>query len=246
MSDAIQTVACIKWGTPFPADYVNRLYRGVLRHTQRPTRFICFTDDARGLDPGVDARAIPEIKLPEKGMRLGPWRKLALWSKDIGVEGDILFLDLDVVVTGGLDAFFDYKPGEFVVIRNWTTGDGVGNTSVFRYRAASAPHLVTDFEKNPIPMSFEYDNEQIYVSKAARLTMSFWPPEWCVSFKNQLQPRFPLNLVKMAQLPADARIVVFTGQPRPHEAAAGKWPAKWYKKHYKSLKPVTWLAEHWR
>ncbi|QLP98123.1 MAG: hypothetical protein HZY79_13140 [Rhodoblastus sp.] len=59
--------------------------------------------------------------------------------------------------------------------------------------------------------------------------MNFWPPEWCVSFKNQLQPRFPMNLVRMAQLPPDARIVVFTGQPRPHEAAAGKWPAKWYK-----------------
>ena len=103
-----------------------------------------------------------------------------------------------------------------------------------------------DFEKNPIPMSFEYDNEQIYVSKASGLTMNFWPAEWCVSFKNQLQPRFPMNLVKMAQLPADARIVVFTGNPRPHEAAAGVWPAKWWKKHYKSLKPVTWLAEHWR
>ena len=51
----MQTVACIKWGTLFPSDYVNRLYRGVTRHVTRPTRFICFTDDAKGLESGIDA-----------------------------------------------------------------------------------------------------------------------------------------------------------------------------------------------
>ena len=55
-------------------------------------------------------------------------------------------------------------------------------------------------------------------------------------------PRFPANLVKNVKLPEGARIVVFTGHPRPHEALSGEWPAPWYKKPYKSLRPVTWLA----
>ncbi|QLP98124.1 MAG: hypothetical protein HZY79_13145 [Rhodoblastus sp.] len=164
MADAIQTVACIKWGTPFPADYVNRLYRGVMRHVTRPTRFVCFTDDARGLDSGIDARAIPDIRLPEKGMRLGPWRKLALWSKDIGVEGDILFLDLDVVVTGALDAFLITSPANSSSSRTGRRGRRRQHQRLPLPRR-ERPHLVTEFEKNPIPMSFEYDNEQIYAPR---------------------------------------------------------------------------------
>ena len=58
-------------------------------------------------------------------------------------------------------------------------------------------------------------------------------------------PRFPRNLWAEVPKPLNARIVVFTGHPRPHEAATGEWPAPWYKKHYKSLRPVRWLADEW-
>jgi hypothetical protein len=144
----MQTVACIKWGTAFPADYANRLYRGVMRHVVRPTQFVIFTDDATGLDPGIKVLPIPPINLPATGLREGPWRKLALWSRDLGVEGDVLFLDLDVVVTGPLDVFFDYEPGKLCLIRNWTQlNDGIGNSSVMRFPAGGAPHLVDDFEQ---------------------------------------------------------------------------------------------------
>jgi len=52
--------------------------------------------------------------------------------------------------------------------------------------------------------------------------------------------------IDMMAIPADARVVVFTGHPRPHEALAGKWPAPWYKRTYKSVRPVGWLNDHWR
>jgi hypothetical protein len=45
-------------------------------------------------------------------------------------------------------------------------------------------------------------------------------------------------------LPPEARIVVFTGHPRPHEALRGDSRAPWYKP-YKSIRPVRWLSEHW-
>ncbi len=243
----MQTVACIKWGTAFPADYVNRLYRGVRRHVVRPTEFVCFTDDATGLDAGIKVLPIPPIDLPARGLREGPWRKLVLWSRDIGVAGDILFLDLDVVVTGPLDDFFDYEPGKLCLIRNWTqAGDGIGNSSVMRFPAGGAPHLVDDFEKDTVRMSFSSVNEQIYLTKESRLPTAFWPERWCASFKHNLLPRFPFNWFRDASPPPpDTRIVVFTGPPRPHEALDGKWPAKWYKRHYKRVRPVTWMKDHW-
>ena len=241
------TVVCMKWGTAFPAEYVNRLYRGVRRHAPAGTRFVCFTDDGINLDPGIEVRDIPAIRFPPTGMRGGPWRKLALWSRDLGLSGDLLFLDLDVVVTGPLADFFSFEPGKLCVIRNWTQkNDGIGNSSVMRFPAAGAPHLVDDFERDAVALSFKHTNEQTYLTRESRLPTAFWPKGWCASFKHELMPWFPRNLWVEAPLPATAKIVVFTGHPRPHEAASGTWPAPWYKKHYKSLRPVPWIAKEWQ
>ena len=244
----LQTVVCIRWGREYGADYVNRLYRGVLRNVVRPTRFVAFTDPIAGLDQGIEAKPIPDIRLPP-GLKPGPWRKLALWAADLGgLEGDVLFLDLDILVTGTIDALFDYEPGRLVLVRNWTQGrkDGIGNSSVMRFRAGSAPHLVSDFEADAVAMSYRFDNEQIYVTKASGLPMSFWPTEWCPSFKHSLLPPWPFYLFRAPELPPEAKIVVFTGHPRPDEAWRGAWPTRWYKKFYKSIPPVAWVGDHWR
>ncbi len=244
----MQTVICIRWGTEYGADYVNRLYRAVMRNVARPTRFVAFTDPIEGLDPGIEAKPIPEIRLPA-GLKPGPWRKLALWAADLGgLEGEVLFLDLDILVTGLLDPLFEHEPGRLCLIRNWTQGrkEGIGNSSVMRFRAGSAPHLVKDFEADAVAMSHRFDNEQIYVTKQSGLPLSFWPSEWCPSFKHDLLARWPFYLFQPPSLPHHARVVVFTGHPRPDEALRGEWPARWYKRFYKAIPRVDWVGDHWR
>ncbi len=244
----VRTVICIRWGTVYGADYVNRLHRAVRRNVARPIRFVAFTDPVDGLDAGIDARPIPPIRLPE-GLKPGPWRKLALWAADLGgLDGDVLFLDLDILVTGPLDELFDHEPGKLVLVRNPTQGrrEGIGNSSVMRFRAGSAPHLLRDFEADAVRMSHRFDNEQIYVTRESGLPIAFWPKEWCPSFKHHLLKPWPLYLFSPPELPSEARIVVFTGHPRPDEALRGVWPTRWYKKFYRATPPVAWVGEHWR
>ncbi|UDL95211.1 hypothetical protein LGH83_02955 [Lichenihabitans sp. PAMC28606] len=245
-SPIMQTVICMKWGTLYGPDYVNRLYRGVMRNVSRPTRFVAFTDDATGLDPAIVVEPIPAIRLVD-GLKPGPWRKLSLWSRPLGhLSGPVLFLDLDVVVTGPIDGFFDYEPGKLGLIRNWTQArDGIGNSSVMRFDVGSAAHLVDDFEAGGAALTYEFDNEQIYLTKRSGLPIAFWPASWCRSFKHELLPPWPARLTRPAQLAPDMRIAVFTGDPRPKDAAQGLWPTKWYKRFYKTLKPVPWLSDHW-
>ena len=236
----------MKWGTRYGSDFVNRLYRSIQRQTRRKTRLVCFTDDGDGINPNVQIEPIPEINLPDD-LALTPWRKLTMWKAPLAdLEGDVLFLDLDLVITGNLDDFFDFEPGRFCVIDNWTQpGQGIGNTSCFRFPVGKYTHIYDDIQANPDPILKKYIIEQVYITKELD-DVVFWPAIWCVSFKHSLLPKWPLNFFKTPNLPRDTRIVAFTGKPDQDEAVIGKWPAPWYKKHYKYVKPTPWIAEHWQ
>ncbi|MEG1454456.1 MAG: glycosyltransferase, partial [Comamonas sp.] len=108
-------VICMKWGTKYGPEYVNRLYAMVRRNLQGDFRFICLTDDSQGIRAEVECLPIPSLDLP-KGLPERGWAKLATFTPDLhGLRGTALFLDVDVVVTGPLDDFFT-QPGEFLII----------------------------------------------------------------------------------------------------------------------------------
>jgi len=111
--DAV-TVVCWKWSSDVPtkgrpgdllgerytADHVNRLRAMVARHLPMPHRFVCVTDDARGLGPGVQVLRMPEGS--ETHWRC--CRRLRMFGKEwrdvFGARA--LHLDLDTVIVGDL------------------------------------------------------------------------------------------------------------------------------------------------
>ncbi len=243
----MQTIICMKWGTRYGAEFVNRLYSAIQRNTDRKTRLVCFTDDSSGINPLVQCEPIPEINLPPELIHT-PWRKLTMWASPLAdLKGDVLFLDLDLVITGSLDPLFDYEAGRFCVIRNWTQPNSqIGNTSCFRFPIGKYSHIYDDIQTNPDEILKKYRIEQVYISREID-DMVFWPPLWCASFKHTLLPRWPINFFKTPPLPKDTRIVAFTGKPDQDEALIGHWPVKsWYKKVYKHVRPTPWIAEHWQ
>lgn len=242
-----QTIVCMKWGERYPAHYANRLWSMIKRFTRRPTRLVCYTDDAAELDSAIEAHPLPPIVLPERIAYL-PWRKVSLWAPTLpGLEGDVLFLDLDLVITGLLDDFFDFEPrSTFCVIENWTQmGSGIGNTSVYRFRVGAHTYLYDMLQQNPEKILAKYPNSQTYISHTIS-EKTFWPAPWCQSFKHTLMPRWPLNFVLDTPLPEGTKVVAFTGTPDPDEARDGRWKVPWYKKVYKYVRPTPWIAEHWR
>ncbi|RZI92081.1 MAG: glycosyltransferase, partial [Rubrivivax sp.] len=48
-----RNVICMKWGTKYGPEYVNRLYAMVRRHLTGDFRFVCLTDDPAGIRPEV-------------------------------------------------------------------------------------------------------------------------------------------------------------------------------------------------
>ena len=239
----------MKWGNRYNHEFVNRLYYSILKHTKNKTRLICFTDDISGINDNVVCKDLPEIKLP-KQISMTPWRKLSVWQEPLlNLSGDVLFLDLDLVVTGNLDKFFEFKKTSYCVIENWTQkGKNIGNTSCFRFNIGQHKQIFDNFQKSPTIIWKKYHIEQVYISKEIE-SQYFWPENWCQSFKHSLLPSWPMRIWKPAKLPNDTSIVAFTGKPDPDDVLKGIWPVppkQFYKKIYKILKTPKWLSNNWK
>jgi hypothetical protein len=237
-------VICIKWGDKYPAPYVNKLYGMVGRNLKRAHRYVCFTDDPRGeIRPEVELMPIPPIRLPEY-RRNRPWRKVSLFAPTLGdLTGPTLFLDLDIVVVGGLDDFFDHRPGEFCVAENWSQkGEGIGNTSVYRFEVGKYADLYEHFHAKHDEVMGGFRNSQTFISRYLGPRMTYWPHEWVRSFKLDSLPSFLARAFVTPKIPDGARIIAFPGDPKMPDAARGEWPGGFHK----FLRKTPWIDEHWR
>jgi hypothetical protein len=229
----------MRWGDRYGPDYVNRLFAMVARNLTLPHRFVCLTDDAAGIRPEVECRSLPAIELADAPPHSG-WRKLSCLAPELDDLGEMLFLDLDLVVVANIDCLFAH-PGAFCIIENWTQpGRGVGNSSVFRLRAGAYRDVLERFRADPAQIIGSWPNEQTYLSRAVG-EITYWPASWCRSFKHDCLPARPLRPFKQARIPAGARIIVFHGEPKPPEAARGVW-----RKSRTGFRPVSWIDEYWR
>ncbi len=245
-------VLTLKWGSKYGPEYVNRLHSAVRRHLALDARFLCFTDERRGLNPGIETHDLPELDVPPAWQRT-PWLKLALFRDGLAdLSGPSLFLDLDILVIGSLDDFFAFAPGRPCIIREWETSwqrlvrrrGAPGNSSVFRFEAGGSGEILDRFmaERDRALASYRVQVDQRYLAEALGPARAWWPGGWVASFKRHCLPRFPRNLVEVATTPAAARIVAFHGRPNPHEALAGYRAGR----PHRICRPTPWIADHWR
>lgn len=235
----------MKWGDKYGPDYVNRLYNMVERNLTLPFTFICFTEKSEGLNPKIEVRPLPEMDLPPDKER--GWRKLSLFRKGVGLEGRVLFLDLDTVIVGNIDDYFKID-GEFIFIKHWNPSKkhGIGETGVYRFEAEKLDFLYTYFMENMELVKKNYRHEQAYVGDvlSKKGLASFWPSEWMPSFKYTCMYPFPLCFFKAPRLPKSAKMVVFHGNPTPDQAMAGT--VKGIKKLVRHVIVPQWLKDNWR
>lgn len=237
-------VICMKWGDKYGPHYVNILRAMVRRRLARPHRFVCFTDNATGLHRDVEVFPIPELDLPS-GIPERCWRKLLTFERQLGdLEGTTLFLDLDVVVVGSLDAYFDV-PGDFLIAHDYRWYGRrrvIGNSSCYRFEVGETPEVIDYFRDNMELIRATHRHEQAYLShKMLELgKLQYWPTEWCRSFKAHCLPKLPLRYAVPPAIPHGARVVIFHGDPNPPDAAPGRFSSL-----RKFWRPCPWVLEHW-
>ncbi|MCR5839067.1 MAG: hypothetical protein K6G94_05475 [Kiritimatiellae bacterium] len=249
-------ILCLKWGQYYGPEYVNRLYAGVRRFLTRPFRFVCVTDDPTGLVEGVEAVPFPGAPPGWKGGWPSIFIKLCVFRDGFaGLSGPTLFLDIDQIIMGPLDRFFDYRPGEFCIIHNWIElrknlfrkRPAIGNSSCFRFEAGQMNHVYERFlaEQDRARDVRQFRTEQAFMTHAVGIeNVSWWPENWVKSFKRACAWPFPLNLLFRPRVAKDTSILCFHGHPSPLEAIAG-YKGKRHHPEQRTL-PAPWVGSLWR
>jgi hypothetical protein len=149
-------------------------------------------------------------------------------QSDIGAcSGDrIVCIDLDVVITGSLDALF-YRPEPFMILRGANSVNPCPyNGSVWMFRAGYRPDVWKDFSleaARKIPY-FEFPDDQGWLAYKLPNAIGWQvgSPSGIYAFQ---KPGWPQSNV----LPDDVRMVVFPGWRDP-----------------KQFKHLNWIKKHWR
>lgn len=246
---------CLKYGTAYSSDYVNRLAEGLRRHTDRALRMFCMTDDPQGIASDIEILSLPEEPFTQRmetalksAPKRGRLKKLSLFRSDLipDLNGPLLVLDLDIVITGSVDALFEHAPGKIVMRREWRKSGrapSLGHGSVERIDPKRHGYLYDFMLRDPeAAVAYGYGSEQSYTSRLAdeKGDLAFYPDKWIASFKYDCRPRRPFNLFREPRRPEEAKVVCFHGRPKMPEAIAG------YRANpLQSTRACAWLKEAW-
>jgi hypothetical protein len=237
-----RVVLCMKWGTKYGPDYVNRLYAMVRRHLRGEFRFVCLTDNSHGVRHEVECLPIPDLALPDSAPERG-WKKLTTFEANLhGLRGTALFLDLDVVIVDDITSFFE-QPGDFLIIHDWKRPWRVtGNSSVYRFKIGAHADLLAYFRGHADEVRAKFRNEQAYLSDVLHRQgkLGYWPAQWCASWKYHCIPHFPSNYWRAPRIPTGVRMLIFHGVMNPPDALAGRSQGNW-----RHAKPAPWIAQYW-
>lgn len=237
-------VVCLKWGSKYSSDYVNKLHSMVSRHLTLKHQFICITDDPRDLHEGIITKPIMQESLQ------GWWHKLSLFADNAyNLQGTVLFFDLDIVITSNIDDLIHYKPGEFCILRD-LQNPHTYNSSVFRLAVGSQTAVWSDFIKRKDDITQTLWGDQDWISEKIN-TAQIWPQDWVLSYKKQCNARAKhsygaigkilrkkglLQTQGQAQLPNNCKVVIFHGRPNPEDVQD---------KPYDVWKRAPWIKDHW-
>jgi hypothetical protein len=229
-------IVCLKWGTKYGVEYVNRLYSAVQRHTTQPFRFWCLTDQWDGLSEGI----IP-LNLPAADHLDSWWNKISLFSSDNGlpVGEQIFYIDLDTLIVNNIDQLLDAaQVPDIVVLRDFyhgiaKTAGNVGS-GLMSWKHGNYDYIWLEFQRDPMAAirSVRPHGDQAWIESQLP-SWYYWQDLWpksVVSFKMHCQKG----------IPDGASIICYHGKPSIPESAVyrGKdW--KW------DLSPQPWVLEHW-
>jgi len=208
------SIVCVKWGTKYGPDYVSKLQNMVRRHCTIDYQFICLTDD-----PVVGVEC---LELVEKNVQ-GWWNKLLLFHPEQGLDGTVLFFDLDMLIYDNIDDLLTWGSLEdFTACRDFLFDEIGGCTMRFQ---PEKYHFIWDRWNEKGRPNIPHGDQKWITDQ-----LDSWnplPDQWVVSYK--VPDRANRSFLQTGHyIPEGSKVMAFHGKPKPHEVATDFVLENWY------------------
>lgn len=196
---AVRVACVLRSGGVYGPEYVARLKAGVDRHLPG-AGFLCLADVPLECDTVELKHGWP-----------GWWSKLELFRPDI--EGDLLYFDLDTIITGDLADIARVRSLALLAdfYRAPRMAGALGSGMMFIPQAAKAEIWKSWMARPPHWMRvYHQGGDQSFLERHWRTRARTWQqlvPGQVVSYKVHCRDG----------VPADARVVCFHGKPKPSD-----------------------------
>lgn len=224
------SVVCVYWGDKFPVEYVYNLKSMVERNTTVPHEFVCFSD-----------RQIPNIKtkILDKGLS-GWWNKLQMFNTKFGLNKDVVYFDLDTLITNNIDWLMKYDT-QFMGIED------LGSVNKHQ------PHLIGRFQSGVMKWNYPFGKSiwDTFLQNQHVMGMIRGDGEFLNEFvpkerRELIQRIFPGKLKSYKYQVyngglGDTAIVCFHGRPSIIQAMT-----ETIQTPMATFEPKEWVKEYWR
>ena len=218
-------ILVLKHGKKYGPEYVNKMYKMVSKHCTLPFNFYCLTENSDGLEKEINVIPLPIMNVE------GWWYKPYIYSKDLPIEGTILYIDLDMVIVDNIDKFFTYEPNRYCVLRDFTRAMRPKwekyNSSLVRFKKGQLDDVWEEFKRNPDVITRRLFGDQDYLFEKTRGQAILWPDSWCLSWKWEIRQNKMFKAggtkgnrvfdkIEHCEAPPACSIIAFHGDPNPH------------------------------
>jgi hypothetical protein len=216
-------VVCVWWGDLYGIDYVEKLYNSVKRNLSIPHHFYCITEH-ENVPYGVQ-----RIEAPNNSK--GWWQKVNLFRKDLFPEeldslnqcqyGRVIYLDLDVVITGSIDEIAS-SSGEFVMIENFGPNKkhAAHNSSIVLWNPSTLSQNISDaFD---VEVTRELHGDQCWIWRVMDSHITNFRKDLVDSYKYSKRSDWKRSRGEVSP------VMIFHGNPKPHQCND------------------TWVKKNWR
>jgi hypothetical protein len=200
----------------YTAKWVARLRAMVARHTGRPFRTVCLTDQPEVMPEGVEPVVIAN---PTDGR--GWWAKMNLFDPAMPFDGRVLYLDLDVVVLGDLAPFIDF-PADFALCAD-SAPDWQGKKGLRAIKRYNSSCMVWDHKAR----------RRFFDDFQAEWKAELWSDQDALALMSPDEATFPEDWV------VRVRPHSFPFDPAARLGLCIKW------KNNKLLKETDWFGRYW-
>ena len=221
ISNVDVTVLCVRFGTKYGIEYVEKLRNMVSRHLTVPYEFACITDDPTPIS-GVRLIVQPLFEYRQLW-----WHKVHMFDPQLETASVILYFDLDVVICNSINRLVLIDPKKLYGIRDFNRKFMPNldylNSSVMCWARGHHSELYTKF-KTDTHRALMLRGDQDWIWAQSKRDIQFWPTEWIQSYKWEIRSKSELversgdsgfKFVSDVQPSPECCVAVFHGNPNP-------------------------------